>query len=105
MSFLVQRAVGRGFALNEVRAEELRIGRGTAAELRSDNPAVALEHAVIRREPDGYTIVDRGSITGTYVNGTAVEPRLLATGDVIEIGDLRIDVQMAQPEKPLFIRV
>lgn len=105
MSFLVQRAVGRGFALNEVRTEELRIGRGTSAELRSDNPAVALEHAVIRQEPDGYTIVDRGSVTGTYVNGSAVETHRLAKGDVVEIGDLRIDVQMAQPVKPLFIRV
>lgn len=105
MSFLVQRAMGRGFVLNEIRTEELRIGRGTSSELRSDNPAVALEHAVIRQEPGGYTIVDRGSITGTYVNGSPVETHLLAKGDVVEIGDLRIDIQAAQPPKSLFMRV
>lgn len=105
MSFLIQRAIGRGFALNEVREAELHIGRGTAAALRSDNPAVALEHAVITSDGGGYTIIDRGSITGTYVNGSPVESHVLAKGDVLEIGDLRIDVQSADPTKPLFLRV
>lgn len=105
MSFLIQRAIGRGFALNEIREAELHIGRGTAAALRSDNPAVALEHAVITTDSGGYTIIDRGSITGTYVNGTPVESHVLAKGDVVEIGDLRIEVQAADPAKPLFLRV
>ena len=47
MSFLIQRVVGRGLSLSEVSGDALRIGRGTRAELRSENPAVALDHAVI----------------------------------------------------------
>ncbi|MFP5245838.1 MAG: FHA domain-containing protein, partial [Thermoanaerobaculia bacterium] len=68
MSFLIQRAAGRGLTLTQIHGELLRIGRGTNQDLRSDNPAVALEHAVIESDAAGYLITDRGSITGTYVN-------------------------------------
>jgi pSer/pThr/pTyr-binding forkhead associated (FHA) protein/NAD-dependent SIR2 family protein deacetylase len=105
MSFVIQRASGRGLALTQVRSDLLRIGRGTNAELRSENPAVALEHAVIEGDANGFTITDKGSITGTYVNRRPVETARLAKGDVIEIGDLRIEVQVLDPGKPLFIRV
>lgn len=105
MSFVIQRPSGGGTALTQLRGELLRIGRGTNAELRSENPAVALEHAVIEPGAAGYTITDKGSITGTYVNGRPVESALLARGDVIEIGDLKLEVQVAESAKPLFLRL
>jgi pSer/pThr/pTyr-binding forkhead associated (FHA) protein len=103
--YVIQRVSGRSYALTQVRKETLRIGRGTNTELRSENPAVALEHAVIEIEAGGYLITDKGSITGTYVNRKPVESARLAKGDIIEIGDLRIDVQLVEPGKPLFLRV
>jgi pSer/pThr/pTyr-binding forkhead associated (FHA) protein len=105
MSFVLQRASGRGLALTQVRGKLLRIGRGTNAELRSENPAVALEHAVIEGDATGFTITDKGSITGTYVNRRPVETARLSRGDVIEIGDLRIEVQVLEIGKPLFLRI
>jgi pSer/pThr/pTyr-binding forkhead associated (FHA) protein len=105
IGYVIQRAAGRGYALTQVRTAVLRIGRGTNAELRSENPAVALEHATIESDSAGYAITDRGSITGTYVNRKPVETARLAKGDVVEIGDLRIEVQLAEPGKPLFLRV
>lgn len=105
MAFLIQRAVGRSLALTQIDGDVLRIGRGTQAELRSENPAVALDHAVIETLRNGWTITDRGSITGTYVNGRPVESVQLANGDVIEIGDLRLEVQKADAGEPLFLRV
>jgi len=105
MSFVIQRVTGRQISLSEIRTSVLRIGRGTNAELRSDNPAVALEHAVIESDSAGYTITDKGSITGTYVNGKPVESARLAKGDVIEAGDLRVEVQVAEANKPLFLRI
>lgn len=105
IQFIIQRSAGRGYALTQVRSSPLRIGRGTNAELRSENPAVALEHAVIEPEGGTFTITDKGSITGTYVNRKPVESARLAKGDIIEIGDLRIDVQLVEPGKPLFLRV
>ena len=78
MTFVLQRVTPRGSVLTQIRTDALRIGRGTNAELRSENPAVALEHAVIESGADGYVVVDRGSITGTYVNGKPVESARLA---------------------------
>ncbi len=105
MSYVLQRVTARGLVLNQVSGDELRIGRGTNAELRSDNPAVSLDHAVITEDAAGFAITDKGSITGTYVNRKPVEMARLEKGDVIEIGDLRIEVQMADPGRPLFLRV
>ena len=105
MSFVIQRVVGRQISLSEIRTSVLRIGRGTNAELRSDNPAVALEHALIESDSAGYAITDKGSITGTYLNGKPVETARLSKGDVIEIGDLRVEVQVAEAGKPLFLRI
>ena len=105
MSFLIQRTAGRNLTLTQVSAPVLRIGRGTNQDLRSENPAVALEHAVIESDPAGYLITDKGSITGTYVNGKPVESSRLAKGDAIEVGDLRLEIQLADPSKPLFLRV
>jgi pSer/pThr/pTyr-binding forkhead associated (FHA) protein len=105
MSFVIQRVTGRQISLSEVRTAVLRIGRGTNAELRSDNPAVALEHAIIESDSAGYIVTDKGSITGTYVNGKPVESARLGRNDVIEVGDLRIEVQVADANKPLFLRL
>lgn len=102
---LIQRVAGRNLTLTQISRDVLRIGRGTNQDLRSENPAVALEHAIIEIDAAGYLITDKGSITGTYVNGKPVETARLGKGDSIEIGDLQIDVQMAEPRKPLFLRV
>lgn len=105
MSFLIQRTAGRNLTLTQVGTPSLRIGRGTNQDLRSENPAVALEHAIIESDAAGYVITDKGSITGTYVNGKPVEASRLSKGDVVEIGDLRLEIQLADPAKPLFIRI
>lgn len=105
MSFIIQRIRGSQVTLVEVRGRTLRIGRGTNAQVRSENAAVALEHAVIEAIDGGFELIDRGSITGTYLNGRPVETSRLTAGDTVEIGDLRIGVQVAEPGKPLFLRV
>ncbi|MGZ7078916.1 MAG: FHA domain-containing protein [Thermoanaerobaculia bacterium] len=105
MPFVIQRVTGRSLALMQSPRMILRIGRGTTADIRSENPAVALEHAVIEGDGQNYSISDRGSITGTYVNGKPVESAGLKKGDVIEIGDLRIEIQVMDFGKPMFLRV
>src|SRR5262249_32738655 len=47
-------------------------------------------HAEVRPEDQGYSVVDKGSTNGTYVNDqplTAHVPRALAAGDRIRIGN------------------
>lgn len=105
MSFIIQKIEGTKVVLQEHKRRTLRIGRGTDAHLRSENSVVALEHAVIEAVEAGYDLIDRGSITGTYLNGRTIESSRLGKGDEIEIGDLRITVQAADPGRPMFLRV
>src|SRR5579864_8454779 len=88
-----------------VPGDVLRIGRGTNAELRLDDIAVALEHAVIEPAERGYRLLDRGSATGTYLNGKPVREALLSGNDLIDIGGYQIRVQITDPEDPLFLSV
>jgi hypothetical protein len=83
--------------LRSVGGDVLRIGRGTNAELRFDDPAVALEHARIERRGEGAEagvfVVDLGSVTGTYVGGEAVRETRLGDGDVVGVGGHRLRVR------------
>jgi pSer/pThr/pTyr-binding forkhead associated (FHA) protein len=105
VSFIIQRISGAQVTLVRVSGRTLHIGRGTNAQVRSENASVALEHAVIETVSGGYELIDRGSITGTYLNGRPVESARLSAGDTVELGDLRMTIQVAENDKPLFVRV
>jgi hypothetical protein len=92
MPFLLLRMTGEQSLLNRVDGDRLRIGRGTNSELRFDDAAVGLEHAVVERQGAGYRLLDRGSVTGTYLNGRPVTDAPLARGDTIGIGGFRLRV-------------
>ena len=67
---------------------ELIIGRGTDAALRLGDDLVSRAHAQLLVVPDGIRILDLGSRHGTAVNGQPLAgPRLLASGDVITVGN------------------
>lgn len=105
MPFIVQKIAGQQSLIAYVASDVLRIGRGTNADLRFDDVAVALEHAVIEPMEGGYRLLDRGSVTGTYLNGKAVREAQLAANDLINIGGYQIRVQITDPEDPPFLSV
>lgn len=106
MSFYVHRVVGSRTVLRSVDGEVLRIGRGAGADLRFEDTAVALEHALIRLSPGGASeIHDLGSVTGTYVNGEQVASARLADGDEVGVGGWLLRVRRSAPEDPLFLHV
>ncbi|MGH7274893.1 MAG: FHA domain-containing protein, partial [Nitrospiria bacterium] len=41
---------------------------------------------------EGYSYIDHGSTNGSFINGEKVHKRLLASGDMILIGDTTIKV-------------
>jgi signal transduction histidine kinase len=47
---------------------------------------ISRRHAEIRRDRDGYRIVDLGSQNGTFVNAQRVEHTLLRSGDRVQLG-------------------
>jgi len=72
---------GPGGPLATVRGDRFLIGRGRHCDLVLDSAKVSREHAVIRREADGWWIEDLGSSNGTWLGKVRVERRRIADGD------------------------
>lgn len=63
-----------------------RIGRGTDADLRVDDPGISRLHAELRRSGGDVTVVDLGSTNGVVVDGERVEQARLRDGSRVELG-------------------
>ena len=70
--------------------DETTIGRSPDAHVPLRDPRTSRRHARVTREGDEYRVLDEGSQNGTYVNGSIVQSRLLRTGDLVEVGSVRI---------------
>lgn len=69
------------------------IGRSPDADLVIADDFVSSTHAKIVPAGDGYLLEDLGSTNGTIVNGQpAKRPLPLVAGDVIELGQNRLEV-------------
>jgi hypothetical protein len=77
----------RTFAL---RGERSRLGALASNDVTIDGPDVSRVHAEIRREGDGYVLVDLGSTNGTRLNGAAITSSPLRPGDRIGIGEVEL---------------
>lgn len=89
---------------------ELVLGRVEPADIVLPLSAVSRRHALVRRTPHGYTIVDLASSNGTFVNGTRIggDPWPLRNGDEVVVGGvetLRIADPMATPLAPAIGRL
>lgn len=91
--------VGRTHALAEACTE---LGRGREATLRLRDRAVSRAHARILQAGDGFTLEDRDSPNGVYLNGQRVTGRApLTDGSVIELGRTLLRFQApVQPPPP-----
>lgn len=71
----------------------IKIGRLASAHLCLDDDKVSRIHSVIEVSTEGLmSIIDMGSIEGTYVNGKRVNKSAIAYGDEIRIGNSTIKV-------------
>lgn len=75
-------------------------GRASVSDIVLRDPKASRNHARIECDASGCTVVDLGSANGTRVNGQAVKRALLASGDVIALGDstLRFEVEAGEFE-------
>lgn len=88
---LVCAAAPGGKRVFEVSNPRFRIGRDAACDVRLDwDPTVSRSHACLVREEAGHVLYDEASSNGTWVNGAAVSRRVLAPGDVIQVGGVRL---------------
>ena len=66
------------------------LGRHPSCDIVLSNVTVSRRHTEIRPNPDGFTLIDVGSLNGTYLNGQPVDTAVLAHGDEIAIGVFRL---------------
>jgi hypothetical protein len=50
---------------------------------------VSPQHAELRKEQDGFMVIDRDSENGTFVNEMRTGENMLAEGDTLRLGDVR----------------
>ena len=79
-----------------LRQSAIKIGTVPSAHLKLNDENVSRLHAVIEvHDPSSdVQIIDLGSLRGTYVNGEKVTKAKLQTGDLIVVGDTRIEVRI-----------
>lgn len=83
---------GKTFPLED--GQLLIIGRGPASNTRLADPYASRVHCEIKCANGGLTLFDRGSSTGTRVNGQPAQERPLMPGDMIELGQTQIVVHL-----------
>jgi hypothetical protein len=71
------------------------IGRERDNDLYLDDKKLSRHHAVIEAAGKGWQVRDLGSTNGTGVNGQRISaPLMLKVGDVIELGDSRLTLEL-----------
>jgi hypothetical protein len=63
-------------------------------DLALADDAVSACHAMLFVDDDGASLLDLGSTNGTFVNGTATTSGVLASGDLVRIGETRLSVRV-----------
>jgi Inner membrane component of T3SS, cytoplasmic domain/zinc-ribbon domain len=89
-ALVVRAGGGRQGETFPLEGERVEIGRSPDADVFLDDVTVSRAHAFLRRDADGYTIEDAGSLNGTYVNRRRVERAKLEDGDEVQIGKYRL---------------
>lgn len=73
----------------------ITVGRSFESDIFLDDVTVSRAHAEFRRSGDSFTIVDLGSLNGTYVNGERVNEARLRGGDAIQVGRFHMVFRMS----------
>src|SRR5580704_17512949 len=74
----------------------IKLGKVPSAHLKLDDETVSRMHAIIEvNGPNDVSIIDLGSTKGTFVNGQKVNKAKLQSGDVIVVGETRIELSIA----------
>jgi transcriptional regulator with GAF, ATPase, and Fis domain len=75
---------GKLFSLSK---EEVSIGRDPSNDISLLDSLVSRRHCIIRRQAEGFRLVDLESRNNTFVSGVPVRERALVQGDQIRVGN------------------
>ena len=96
LEFIYGPLEGQTYAIQQ---EITTIGSQSGNTIVLSDPAVSRKHMGIRRDAHGYEMADLGSTNGVYVNGHRIAKKLLATGDIIRIGESEMVFQLGPTYK------
>lgn len=84
-------AIDTDLGANEFPLEPLSfVGRTPDNQVRLNKPAVSRRHAQLSQTENGWLLKDLQSENGTWVNGDRIRERLLAEGDRVQFGTVRL---------------
>src|SRR5262245_16406577 len=80
---------------------EITVGRHENQDIPVRESDVSRKHCVFRQKGGVHTVQDLGSALGTSVNGAPIKVHELKSGDVIEVGSVKMKFgQTSNPIKP-----
>ena len=65
-------------------------GRHPDSDIFLDDVTVSRRHVEFRRENDGFSVHDVGSLNGTYLNRERIDSAVLSSSDEVQIGKFRL---------------
>jgi len=68
-----------------LKQDKYRLGRGTENDIVFDAPKVSRTHALLVREGNTYTVIDRNATNHVFVNGEQIRRKRLLSGDKINL--------------------
>ena len=78
------------------------IGRDAGSAVQLSAPEVSKRHAILQKNPQGWSIRDLGSRNGLLVNGSRVQEALLRNGDKLMIGPYTLVFELdGSPHTPI----
>jgi hypothetical protein len=102
LAYLVERSGVRAGKVHLLRSET-NIGRGPDNDITLGDDSVSRRHAKIRLEEGAFVYWDLASANNSYLVGAdgsrarIMEPRKLADGDRIDLGDARVTFILVDP--------
>lgn len=88
--------MGAEYPLSNVRTI---IGRELTCNLVLEEPVLSRRHCSISKESQKYFLTDLNSKNGTYLNGSKVLKQNIEVGDIIRIGNTRLEFNMGEQEE------
>ena len=74
-------------ALVDLRGPRMTIGRDALCDIELPDDFTSRVHAMVEQVGNGWMIVDRGSLNGTFVNDKRIEQHNLRPNDQIRLGN------------------
>ncbi len=98
MAFLRHWVNGNAVSLYELE-KAITLGRSKQCHIQLDDATVSSEHAEIRPQAKGYTLVDLGSTNGVRLNGEKVAEAALRQGDRFLLGTHEFEYLLQLPSE------